>query len=173
MEEKIKIKIHYHNGDVKDNFVIEGKTIKECRKKMHEQLNKRNWEGANCWSEVISTNLDVMIKLEKSIDIGNVQEKWNKNIGDFEYSLTEKGIKNSEDLLKKSRSARFTLFEIIKTENNFENFEAMMVCATLLKKKLNINFFQDIIKGFKTGEISGIKIKTKDEKEILSLYDTI
>lgn len=49
----MKFRIHYKDCDIKDNLVVEGKTIKECQKLIHKELNKRGWDKDKCWSDKI------------------------------------------------------------------------------------------------------------------------
>lgn len=51
-QKELKFIIHY-SGDYKDSFVITGKSIKEIRKRVFEETEKRGWNSDKCWSEEV------------------------------------------------------------------------------------------------------------------------
>lgn len=46
----MKFKIHNNNID---NVIVEGDTVKECRKKCNDEMVKRGWIPEDCWSEQV------------------------------------------------------------------------------------------------------------------------
>ena len=48
----MKFKINYKKT-YEDNFVIEGKTIEEIKKKVRQERKRRGWAKKYCWSEEI------------------------------------------------------------------------------------------------------------------------
>lgn len=108
--------------------------------------------------------------LGKMSEEGLLNETYSEKNQDLIYSLTDKGEKESIDLLKKDPNARMYLFEIaynmirLTTKDNQKAFLiALEKIGKKLKEDTGKSILKDIIKAYETGEAIGLEITNIEE----------
>lgn len=48
----MRFRINY-NGEYEDSFIIKADTLEKIREIAYTEINKRDWDDRNCWSEKI------------------------------------------------------------------------------------------------------------------------
>lgn len=109
--------------------------------------------------------------LGKMAENGILKEKFNEKINQMTYGLTNKGFDDVTELLKKDRVSRIFLMRVFQNIRNTDANDALFFTAKYFKENFKINFFKDIVKAKRNGEIKGIEIK--NENKFIKLYDVI